>query len=85
MRREDITSRDWPDGTIIFDDANGQLQCLSPVSGNLMALLAQRPQWTAHELAAELLGETPTADDVEMVENVLAEFSLLNLIERAAA
>lgn len=83
-RRDDLTLRDWPDGCVVFDDANAQLQCLNPVSGYLMALLMQRPQWTSEALAQELLQETPTADDVEMVANALAEFSSLNLIERVA-
>ena len=76
--------RHWPDGAVLFDDANAQLRCLSPASGLLMDLLLRPGQWTALELAQDLLGEAPTADDAKMVENVLAEFSSLNLIERIA-
>jgi hypothetical protein len=83
-RRAELILRNWPDGTVVFDDASGQLQCLSPVSGSLMGLLVQPHPWSAMSLADELLGETPTADDVEMVENALAEFSTLNFIERVA-
>jgi hypothetical protein len=74
----------WPDGTVVFDDANGQLQCLSPVSGALLAMLTAALPRRSIDLAHELLGETPTGDDVQMVENILAEFSSLNLIERVA-
>jgi hypothetical protein len=85
IRRDEIAIHDWPDGSVIFDDANGRLHCLSPVSGNLMGLLVGLESWSASGLAQELLGEEPTAHDVEMVENVLSEFSSLNLIERVAA
>jgi hypothetical protein len=47
-----------------------------------MGLLVQPRYWTARELATEILGELPTEDDVEMVQNALAEFSSLNFIER---
>jgi hypothetical protein len=82
-RREDLILRDWPDGTVVFDDASGQLQCLSPLFGTLMALLVQPRAWRTADLAMALLGEEPICDDVQMVENALAEFSALNLIERA--
>jgi hypothetical protein len=80
-RHAEISLHEWPDGTVVFDDASGQLQCLNPVSGSLMGLLVQPRAWRAADLALELLGETPTRNDVEMVENALAEFSSLNLIE----
>jgi len=47
-----------------------------------MALLLQCPEWTSVELAQALMGETPTEDDVEMVENVVRHFQSLNLIDR---
>ncbi len=84
-RKVDIALREWPDGTVLHDEATGQLQCLSPVAGTLMTLLLAGPSWTASGLAAELLGETPTPNDVEMVENALSTFSSLDLIERVAA
>jgi PqqD family protein of HPr-rel-A system len=84
-RRSELAISEWEDGTVVFDDANGYLQCLNPVSGSVLALLIQSPQWTSEALAQELLGEAPTADDVTMVENSLAEFSSLNLIERVVA
>lgn len=83
-RRDDLSFRNWPDGSVVFDDANGQLQCLTPVSADLMELLRRPRAWTAPNLAEELLGETPTQLDVEMVENALAEFSSLNFIQRVA-
>ena len=83
-RAAELLLHNWPDGTVVFDDANGHLQCLSPVSGALLAMLTAGLPRRSTDLAYELLGEAPTADDVQMVENILAEFSSLNLIERLA-
>jgi hypothetical protein len=83
-RRDELTFRNWSDGSVLFDDANGQLQCLTPVSATLMAQMFLKRSWGASELAKEILGEVPNADDVKMVENVLVEFSSLNLIERVS-
>lgn len=84
QRVEDFSLRTWLDGCVVFDDATAQLHCLNPVAGDLLTLLMQRQQMSASELAQALLGEIPTADDVEMVENQLTVFSSLNFIDRVA-
>jgi len=81
-RSADLSLRRWPDGCVLFDEAQGQLQWLTAASGEVMALLLQCPEWTSVELAQALMGETPTEDDVEMVENVVRHFQSLNLIDR---
>jgi hypothetical protein len=75
----------WPDGTVVFDDSNGNLQCLAPASGVLLAVLTGGARQSSVGLAEELLGEAPTSDEFQMVENILAEFSSLNFVERLAA
>ncbi len=84
IRPSDLTLRHWPDGAVVFDDANAELQCLNPVSGMLLTLLLQRPHWSAQDLTRELFEDEPTVADVEMVENVLSEFSSLNFVEHVA-
>ena len=32
-RRADFALRNWPDGSVLFDEANGQLQRLPPAAG----------------------------------------------------
>lgn len=81
-RQEDMLLRAWADGDVLFDEAQGQLHCLSPASGEVMRLLLKGRAWTAFEIAKELLGESPTDDDVQMVENVALHFHTLNLIDR---
>jgi hypothetical protein len=84
-RKDELALREWPDGVVVFDDANGHLNCLNLASGALLELLLlSDTQWTSERLAQELLGEHPTTNDIDMVENALAEFSSLNFIDRVA-
>lgn len=81
-RRSDFALRDWPDGSILFDEANGQLQRLNSSAGRMMALFLENSEWTSCELAQVLFGEAPAQKDIELVENALENFLSLNLIER---
>ena len=82
-RKADLSLRQWPDGFVLFDDAQGQLQCFTAAAGEVMALLLQAPEWTSVDLAQALMGEPPTEDDVVMVEKVVLHFLSLNLVERS--
>lgn len=77
--------REWPDGWVLFDEAQGQLKCLTTSAGVIMNLLLQQTEWTSFKLGEALIEEVPTNDDVQMVENVLMHFQSLNLIERLPA
>ena len=81
-RNADLSLRQWPDGFVLFDEAQGQLQCFTAAAGEVMALLLQGPEWTSVDLAHALMGEVPTEDDVAMVEKVVLHFLSLNLVER---
>lgn len=84
-RNDDLLLRSWSDGCVLFDEAQGQLHCLTSASGEVMSLLLQRREWTSFELAEVLIGEAPTEDDVVMVENTALHFLSLNLIHRLQA
>lgn len=84
LRTSELAVHLWPDGVVVFDDADGNLQCLSPTSGLLLEALLDGRARSAEALAQDLLGEMPSPDDVQMVENILNEFSSLNFIERVA-
>lgn len=81
-RQADLSLRQWPDGFVLFDEAQGELQCLSIAAGEVMALFLLNPEWTSVDMALALMGEAPTEDDVVMVENVVLHFLSLNLVER---
>lgn len=81
-RSSDFALREWADGFVLFDEANGQLQRLNPSAGRMMAIFLEKPDWTSCGLAQAIFGEAPVAADIELVENALANFQTLNLIER---
>lgn len=82
LRSADFALRAWPDGSVLFDEANGQLHFLTPVAGMLLRLFMQRPAWSVEELAATLLDTRPTAEDIDLVNQVLVNFRSLKLIDR---
>lgn len=81
-RRSDFALRDWPDGSVLFDEANGQLQRLNSSAGRMMALFLENSEWTSYGLAQVLFGEAPSQEDLELLESALENFLSLNLIER---
>ncbi len=83
-RQHEFSIKKWPDGVVVFDDATGHLHALSVSAASVLELMQPGVPLDAFQLGWQLLEETPTEDDVEMVENVLTEFSSLNLIQRVA-
>jgi hypothetical protein len=81
-RRAELALRQWPDGCVVYDEASGQIQCLTVESGEVMSLLLQPREWTSHQLAQAFLREVPTDDEVQMVENVVTHFLSLHLVKR---
>ena len=81
-RSGDFSLHHWPDGSVLFDDASGQLHCLTPVAGEVMLLLMSTDHRSTYDLARDLLGELPSETDTEMMQNMLANFKSLNLIDQ---
>jgi len=82
--RADLSLKTWADGTVVFNDVDGHLQCLNPAFGQVLELLALGSPRTALELAHELLCEAPGLGDMELVENALKTLASSNLIVRVA-
>jgi hypothetical protein len=72
----------WSDGVVVFNEADGHLQCLSPAYGQVFELLASGKAWTTHDLAKEFIAESPATDDLELMENALNALASSNLIVR---
>jgi len=81
-RRGEFYLKSWQDGMVVFNAADGHLQCLSPVYGQVFELLASGQVKSSFELASELLTESAAPEDVELVENALNALASSNLIER---
>jgi hypothetical protein len=84
-RKSNLAIRSWSDGSVVFDDASGQLHCLTPIAGEVLALILVSEGRTGNELAESLLGEIPTPTDSEMMENMLSGLASMNLIGRHLA
>lgn len=77
--------RRWPEGGVVYDAADGSLSALSPVAAELLALLLEGPAQSTATLAQRLLEAPPEPEDIEGVEQHLAQFQGLGLIEHTSA
>ena len=82
VRRADFACRTWLDGSVLFDDANGQLQFLTPSAGIIMGFFLEKDSWSPAEMAQALFDTPPTSEDIELVGDAFAHFLSLKLIER---
>jgi len=70
------------DGVVLYDEAQGQLHHLSPVAGELIALMLNGQHWSSQRLAIALLEHTITASDEALVERTIEHFVSINIIDR---
>lgn len=80
-RAQDFSWREYDDGCVLYDDASGDMSCLSPVAGRLLTLVLSGAAQTATQLAQALLDEEPQPDDVAMVVQTMQHFQSLSLVE----
>jgi len=85
LRDGEISLKEWDDGSVMFDEANGQLRCLTPASGALMAVMLETPKHSTQELASNLFGADLTDDDLVLIGNALEELCALGLVGRVLA
>lgn len=81
-RSSDFALRDWPDGSVLYDETSGEIQRINSSAARVMALFLLKPEWNSGEITRVLFGEEHAPDDIESVERVLANFQSLNLIKR---
>jgi len=74
-RRQDLVLRDYPDGCVVYDEADASLHALEPWAGEALLRLMQDPPLAAPELANALVGGRATADEQAQVEEALQQFA----------
>lgn len=84
-RAADFVVKVWPDGAVVYDEADGSLQALNPVAGEAFQRLLERPGLSPLELGRLLLQDEPDADDLLMIHELLREFESMGLWERPPA
>lgn len=80
-RPADFVLHRWPDGVVVYDDANASLQALHPVAGEAFEILLSRGNLDAAGLARSLMQADPAPEDVEAVASLLVQFESMGLIE----
>lgn len=80
-----LVVRVWPDGAVVYDEADGSLHALNPVAGEALQWLLAHPALGPVELARHLLQEEPQASDLQRVNELLRGFESMGLWERPCA
>jgi hypothetical protein len=79
-RPADFAIHSWPDGVVVYDDASGSLQALSPIAGEAFALIRAK-ECSPESLARSMELAEPGPDDIEMFQSLLMQFESMGLIE----
>lgn len=75
LRRQDLLIREYPDGCVVYDDADASLHALEPWAGEALLCLMQAPPLDVAEVADALVGERASADDVALLDEALRQFA----------
>jgi len=84
-RPADFAVRVWPEGAVVYDEADGSLHALNPIAGEAFAHLLAHGALTSRSLAALLFQDEPQEDDEAMVSHLLSEFAFMGLVECSPA
>lgn len=75
--------RAWPDqGGVVYDGADATLYELSALACEVLSLLQAGEVCTAAALAQHLIGETPDAEEVLLMEDMLAQLVDQGILSR---
>ena len=75
LRRQDLLVREYPDGCVVYDEADASLHALEPWAAEALLRLMQGPPLEVAELANGLVGGSATADELALVEDALQQFA----------
>jgi hypothetical protein len=81
-RTQALLLRRWPEGGVVYDAADGSLSAVSPVAAELIERLLDGQPVYAEALARYLLQATPEPEDIDGVNQHLAQFEHMGFIER---
>jgi hypothetical protein len=80
-RAKDFSLQIWPEGGVVFDDANAQLHELTPIACEVLNQLLTGNSLTAHEILVNVLGEAPSEDEATQMTQLLLHFKAMDVIE----
>jgi len=74
-RRQDLLVREYPDGGVVYDEADASLHALEPWAAEALLRLMQGPPLAVAELADALVGGHANADDRAALDEALQQFA----------
>lgn len=80
-RAKDLSLKIWPEGGVVFDDAHAQLHELTPIAGEVLNQLLTGDSLTAHEILFNVLGEAPSDEEADQMNQLLLHFKAMDVIE----
>lgn len=81
-RCDDFELHHFDDGSVLHDDLGASVLLISPVAGEIVSFLMNKPAGVdARSLAVVLLGEDLESDDLTSVENLLQGLKGQGLVE----
>lgn len=80
-RPADFVLHGWPEGVVVYDDANASLQVLHPVAGEAFELMLNQEHFDAEGVARALVQAEPAPEDIELVASLLVQFESMGLVE----
>ena len=75
LRPQGLVVREYPDGCVVYDEADASLRALEPWAGEALLRLMQGPPPTVAELADLLVGGAASADEQAQVDEALQQFA----------
>lgn len=75
LRPQGLVVREYPDGCVVYDEADASLHALEPWAGEALLRLMQGPPATVPELADLLVGGAASADEQAQVDEALQQFA----------
>jgi PqqD family protein of HPr-rel-A system len=81
-RREDFVLKGWPDGVVVYDEANGNIHALTVVAGEAFLWIREHGLEDPIALLQSLADENPSPEDLASLQVLLQEFEALGFIER---
>ncbi len=80
-RADQFSVQRWPDGEVVYDDADGSLHALTPVAGEAFAFIRTGHVSDVHALALAMDLAQPEPEELHLLESLLQQFESMGLIE----
>lgn len=85
LRPGDVVCHVFSDGVVVYDEADGSVQALSPVAGEALLVCKSAGTIGVAELAARLELDQPSLEELDSVSALLGQFESMGFLEHTAA